>query len=311
MTGTELSSQVQHENEARNVPTIRLQTVLYGNSINELERALLSMSNSLGQAMSHISEWCIVFGDSSPEPLLDAKLIARFEKICIDAAGKFMYQFFGENLGHGGGHNRLHEGSPEDLLLIVNPDGILAPDTVLRLVEALTDGVGIVDARQLPLEHPKEYDAGTGETSWSSLACALTPSKLFSQIGGIDHNTFFMYCDDVDYSWRLRLEGFSAKYCPQARMFHDKRLDSAGNFIAGETERYYSAEAALLLSYKYSRDDVLESLKSVMAASSDPYQQKALVAFQSRQLAGNLPRRLDPEHLIAEFTDGSYGAHRF
>jgi GT2 family glycosyltransferase len=295
--------------EFGNPPTLRLQVVLYRNELDQLRGAVSAAANSLRHA--ELGGWCIALGDCSPEALLDSKAVEEFASLAHEAGGSLEYSFFDENLGHGGGHNRLHEGCEQDLTLILNPDGVLAPDSVAELVAVLQPGVGIVDARQLPMEHPKEYDAATGEASWCSLACALTPSELFRRLGGIDHRTFHMYCDDVDYSWRVRLAGFSARYCPQARMFHDKRIDRFGVFQAGETEKFSSPEAALLLAYKYSRDDVLASLVKTMARSGDPYQTKALSSFQSRKERGDLPERMDPDHRVAEFTKGTYGAHRF
>lgn len=290
-------------------PTLRLQVVLYQNALDQLRRAVAAAANSLRHA--DLRGWRIALGDCSPHPLLSADSLSEFTALAERAGGVLEYTFFDENLGHGGGHNRLHEGCEEELTLILNPDGVLAPDAVAELVKALGPGVGIVDARQLPMEHPKEYDPSTGAASWCSLACGLTPSALFRELGGIDHETFHMYCDDVDYSWRVRLAGFSARYCPEARMFHDKRIDRFGVFQAGETEKFSSPEAALLLAYKYSRDDVLASLVKTMSKSGDEYHARALASFSRRQESGDLPERLDADHRVAEFTRGTYGAHRF
>ena len=288
-----------------------MQLVLYRNDVKELDRAFEAVTNALVQAGTIVSRWVIAFGDSSPEPVCDEDTVQKLLSAARDAGGEFTYDFFGANLGHGGGHNRLHASSDEDLLLILNPDGVLAPDAVSRLITAMTPDTGVIDARQLPMEHPKQYDAITGDASWSSLACALTPSKVFREVGGLDHDTFFMYCDDVDYSWRVRLLGLRARYCPQARMFHDKRLDRDGNFLAGEAEHYYSAEAALLLAYKYSRNDVVAALEKAMDASENEYQARAIAEFRSRRSSGRLPVPIDSDHKVAEFVGGSYGAHRF
>lgn len=292
-------------------PSLRVQSVLFKNEPGEIRRAFEAACGSLGYAGSVISRWVIAYGDSSPSPVLDELAVSELAAAARERGGDFQYSFFGRNLGHGGGHNRLNETNTEDLLMILNPDGVLAPDTTERLVKAMTKDTGVIDARQLPLEHPKEYDPVTGEASWSSLACALTPSEIFSRVGGIDHNTFFMYCDDVDYSWRVRLAGYKAQYCPQARMFHDKRLDPRGNFVAGDSEKYYSAEAALLLAYKYSRGDIVRDLRIAMSASSDPNALKAVKEFDRRQSEGLLPSQIDTEHSVAEFTRGTYGQHRF
>lgn len=296
------------------LPNIRVQSVLYRNNDEELQRAISAATNALGYAKQRgmIGGWSLAFGDSSPEPVLDSGSVAQLTESIVGLGGAFEYDFFDVNLGHGGGHNRLHEhAQTEDLLLILNPDGILAPDAISELIGAFLPGVGIVDARQLPLEHPKWYDPTTFVTSWSSLACGLTSSAIFREVGGIDHETFYMYCDDVDLSWRIRLAGYEARYCPQARMFHDKRIDKLGRFVAGEVEKYSSAEAALLLAYKYSRDDIVENLEAAMSAGDDEYQYRAVTEFAARREMGNLPERLDPNNLVAEFVKGTYGAHRF
>jgi GT2 family glycosyltransferase len=295
--------------DSHNPPTLRLQIVLYENDLTQLRGSVAAAANSLCNA--NLEEWHLLVGDCSPSPLLDQRVIEHFSEYAQGLGGTFEYRFFNENLGHGGGHNLLNEGCKEDLTLILNPDGVLAPDTVSALVAALKPGVGIVDARQLPMEHPKQYDPITGEASWSSLSCAITPSALFFKLGGIDHETFHMYCDDVDYSWRVRLAGYSAIYCPQARMFHDKRIDRFGVFQASETEKYSSAEAALLLAYKYSRLDIVTILEKAMAESGDQYQLKAVAEFKSRCASGKLPVQLDVDNKVAEFTGGVYGAHRF
>lgn len=291
--------------------SLRVQSVLYRNSFDELVRAFGAVTNSLSNASHLLESWVVVFGDSSEDRVLTFEQVDSFERIAERLGGKFAYEFFGQNRGHGGGHNHLQENAEEELLLILNPDGILAPDTITRMILDFSPDTGVLDARQIPMEHPKTYDPITGEASWSSLACAMTSRSVFESVGGIDHETFFMYCDDVDYSWRVRLKGLKARYCPQARMFHDKRLDAEGNFCAGETEKYFSAEAALLLAYKYSRNDVLNALRKGMAESFDSNAKRALREFESRKVAGRLPAQIDLAHEVAEFTEGTYGSHRF
>lgn len=299
------------ETAADVLPTLRVQTVLYENSPVALERSFEALVASLRLSSSELGGWVVVFGDSSSARVVNRAWVEERQRQATAAGGEFEYVFFRQNLGHGGGHNRLFAGSKETLLLIVNPDGIIEPETIPRLLAGLTPATGVLDARQLPMEHPKEYDPATGEASWSSLACALTPARVFREVGGIDHETFFMYCDDVDYSWRVRLAGYSARYCPEARMFHDKRLDAKGLLMAGAAEQYYSAEAALLLAYKYSRNDIVQSLEKMMTASTDGNLQRAVAEFRERRSTGRLPHQIDQLHSVAEFTGGTYGGHRF
>ncbi len=270
------------------------------------------MIGAISKCRDRIGRWTVSYGDSGPAKLLDEGWVAKFEALAAGAGGNFEYEYFDENLGHGGGHNRLHAGSTEDLLLILNPDGVVASDTLVRLLEAMDDRTGVIDARQLPFEHPKDYDASTGIAVWSSLACALTTSKVFREVGGLDHDTFFMYCDDVDYSWRVRLAGYEARYCPQARMFHDKRMDASGMLQASDAEHFYSAEAALLLAYKYSRDDIVAEVRvRLMREHDNPFASQAVASFDKKVAEGHLPNRLDAANEIAQFTGRTYGAHRF
>src|SRR5690606_12759794 len=117
-------------------------------------------------------------------------------------------------------------------------------------------GVGLVEAKQIPIEHPKDFDPETGETSWASTACAMGPLEVFREIDGFDADSFFLYGDDVDFSWRVRLAGYKVIHQSSAFVFHDKRLSHEGRWMSSPAEQYYSAEATLLLTYKWSRSDL-------------------------------------------------------
>ena len=141
----------------------------------------------------------------------------------------------------------------------------------------------MVEAKQLPIEHPKDYDRATGETSWAATACALLPADLLERLGGFDAETFFLYCDDVDLSWRVRLAGRTVVYQPSASVFHDKALGARGAWVAGEAERRFSAEAALLSAYKYDRDDIVAGALQYFGASDEPHLRAAVEEFGRRK----------------------------
>ena len=83
--------------------------------------------------------------------------------------------------------------------------------------------VGMVEARQTPLEHAKEYNTKTGgETEWASTACTVFKTEVYNKINGFDAETFFLYCDDLDFSWRVRLAGYKIIYMPSAIVYHAK-----------------------------------------------------------------------------------------
>ena len=154
------------------------------------------------------------------------------------------------------------------------------PGRSLRTVEPVrSPRVGIVEARQIPLEHPKKFDPVDGSTSWASGACMMIRAELLQQIGGFDGDSFFMYCDDVDFSWRARLAGYQVIHQPSARVFHDKRIQVDGRLVVSDAERYYSAEAALLMAWKYSRPDLVALWSEEMLATSESPKVKAVQEF--------------------------------
>ncbi|QYH34851.1 hypothetical protein [Salinibacterium sp. M195] len=293
--------------------SLTIQSVVYLNEILELERAANAARVSASAAVRSgvITSWKYVVGDCSPSPLFNSDDIRRYEQLASQAGGEFVYEYFDENLGHGGGHNRLAAQGTSDLLLFLNPDGILGPHAVSVLAQCVTDDVGAADARQLPIEHPKEFDAGSGDTSWASGACLMTQTSVFSQSGGFDSETFFLYGDDVDYSWRVKLAGYRVVHCPAARLFHDKRLSVTSDVTATEVERRYSAEASLFLADKFSRPDLVASLSRSFMRQGDSHSRAAVALLESRRASNSLATPLDRQHDVGQFVNGNYALHRY
>jgi GT2 family glycosyltransferase len=120
-----------------------------------------------------------------------------------------------------------------------------------------------------------------------------------------------MYCDDVDFSWRARLGGSRVVYQPSACVFHDKRLDTHGQIVAGEAEVYYSAEASLMMAWKWSNHDALEQVRQELLHSGSATRRRAVEAFDERRLGNWLPAPLDADGKVAQFVGPNYAAHRF
>jgi hypothetical protein len=293
--------------------SLRVQTVLYGNDPAGIARFLDSLARAAecakqAEAVQVVTCW---LGDCSPAPCLDpgGLLAARRRYASLD---RLDHRFFGENLGHGGGHNRLlAEHATEDATLLVNPDTYLSPWLLTELLEGLADpATAVVEARQLPFEHPKHYDPQTGLTGWASGACSLARTTALVEVGGFDADAFFLHGDDVDLSWRIRLAGYRIRHRPAAVVFHDKAL--RGGVVAQSTaERVYSAEAAIMLGWKWSRPDVVAHWSRWFAASGDPAYQEAARRFQARVEERRLPAQLDPDGMIGEFVESYYAVHRF
>ena len=288
-----------------------VQSIVYGNAVDDVVRAARAVANSAAHARELLSSWQLAIGDCSPRPLLSAARVASLTRELEAVGGTFRYEYFDENLGHGGGHNRLEPGAESDLIFILNPDALVGPDTLRELLAAMVDGVGAADGRQLPLDHPKYYEPGTGDASWASGACLITPRATYRQLGGFDHGSFFLYGDDVDYSWRVRLGGLRVIHVPAARVFHDKRLNVAGMLPPSDAERYYSAESALMLAHKYSRPKIVRAISKVFRdGGAGEAGSAALAEYERRRGLGILPTPLDRRHRVGQFIRGNYARHR-
>lgn len=293
--------------------TIQVQSVVYKNEFESLKSAVAAMANAvrvyneLDGGDCHLTYVC---GDGSPAPVLtDAQV-----QFLRDEYGKyvdFKYTIFGENTGSAKGHNWLAKGADAEYLTIMNPDVKVSPHFLREILKPFSDPtVAMVEARQTPFEHQKEYDAHTLETEWATTACCLIRRTVFEELKGFDSDTFFLYCDDLDFSWRLRLAGYRIIYQPLAPVFHGKELTITGGWKPTTAEKYYSAEAALLMAHKWSNPKrVTELLKTF--ENGDENCQKAVREFLKRKKEGRLPQSIDPEHKIARFNGDYYSENRF
>jgi GT2 family glycosyltransferase len=62
------------------------------------------------------------------------------------------------------------------------------------------------------------------EVGFLSGACLAIPRLTWDEVGGFPEE-FFMYCEDVDMSLRLRLRGCRLAVAPRARVIHDYEFD--------------------------------------------------------------------------------------
>jgi GT2 family glycosyltransferase len=295
---------------------VQIQSVLFDPPGGSLERHL----RGIRQAATFLSrdddsfEVAVCFGDCSARPALDASAVASTRSFFSEKEHlSFRYEFFGENLGHGGGQNRLlRERDGADFVLILNPDTCLSPQALVALLALMADAtIGITEARQVPLEHQKAYDEVTGDTSWASGACSLMRSAVFDLVGGFDDTTFFMYCDDVDLSWRARLAGYRVVHQPKAAVFHDKRLSQRGTYVPSDAEKYYSALASVFLAAKYSRPDIVKARLDDLDRSPEAIHKRAASEYRRREAAGILAAPLDPQGSVAQFQTYAYADLRF
>ena len=224
----------------------------------------------------------------------------------------------GSGLGQGAAGKPASDPVPT-FLVMINPDAYVVPDALSELSGSLQDpDVGIAEARQIPLEHPKPYDLATGETPWASGCAMAMPFGLFCSLGGFDP-AFFLHGDDVDLSWRVRMSGKLVRHVVRAAVFHDKRPTASGFPAPTPEEESQGMLARLLLAHRAERAEVIDEWLAWTASHGSPQHRQGAAAFMDRQQDGRLPMpyrellSVDAQTVarVATFVGGEYAEHRF
>lgn len=296
--------------------SLQIQSVLYCNKKESLLKALRSLQRAIQlnkQTTEELGDVCVCYGDASPEAIFTSEEIVELNNEFNDSF-LLKYEFFNENTGSAKGHNRLGEKCESEYMLIMNPDVVVCPRVFHIMLKPFMDPTlkcGMTEARQTPVEHPKDYDEKTYETGWATTAFAIFSTEVFRELNGFDADMFFMYCDDLDFSWRVRMLGKKIYYLPDAIVFHAKTLSAKASWKPTSAEVYYSAEAAILMAYKWSNDQRCSKLRDDFITSGDDNLVRAAKHFDELKKSGKLPVQLDPKHKVAEFVGDYYTKHRF
>jgi GT2 family glycosyltransferase len=104
-------------------------------------------------------------------------------------------------------------------------------------------------------------------------------SEIFHDLNGFDPR-FFLHCDDIDLSWRIRNLGFNLIYCVDATFFHDKSVAKNGFPILSESESFFGPLGALLLAHKYGLKKGLKHMQRDLEKSRDPVHIEILRVFR-------------------------------
>lgn len=154
-----------------------------------------------------------------------------------------------QNLGFAKGYNRaMGKVNSEYIVLLNNDTKILNPKWVQRLVDkaSVDPKIAAVSCKMVSLEDRSLLDSvgGMGIPFWRGFVdigreepdkgqydqegfepfafcggAALIKRRIFMQLGGFD-GKFFLYTEDADLSWRLRLFGYRVGFAPQAQVAH-------------------------------------------------------------------------------------------
>lgn len=89
------------------------------------------------------------------------------------------------------------------------------------------------------------------EIDWALASCMMVRKRVFKQIGLFDEN-FFVYCEDIDWFWRLKKAGLKAHYLPKAKVLHHHLAKSDKKLLSRET--FYHTKSMIYFFRKYWKD---------------------------------------------------------
>jgi len=189
--------------------------VTYHNEIQELARFCKAFEIAVQKMPPHHSVALIWIDNGHPQKPCTPLSQWIPQAVCLPSEG---------NVGYTRSINRIMRQAFEklgvDAFVSANPDGAFHHLTLENFIRHhLSHPTALLEAKQFPEEHPKVFDPQTLETPWSSGCCLFIPKLLYKTIGPLD-DQFFMYMEDVDFSWRTRAMGFPVKLCPDALYAH-------------------------------------------------------------------------------------------
>ena len=187
-------------------------------------------------AQSFVDFEAVVIDNASTDGAVDA-LSLPDERFRIDRPGA--------NLGFAGANNRAARASSAPYIALLNPDTRVAPDWLEQLMPGAKRWPDCPAFRstQLRLDQPDILDGAgdswfAGGVAWRALegrpardnppegetfapcgAAAFYDRARFVELGGFDER-FFCYCEDVDYGFRVRLNGQVCIQLKDALVYH-------------------------------------------------------------------------------------------
>jgi GT2 family glycosyltransferase len=219
-------------NPPSRTPRISIITV-NTNELHRLKQYLPSVTASRG-------DFEILISDNGSRDGSREYLAARYPEVRVVSNGK--------NIGFCAANNRAAESARGEFLVFLNPDTVVDPDWLTRLLEPFADpSVGMTTSKILLMEEPNRINTcgndihltgltlcrGLGrlreafpeseEVAAVSGAAFVIRSDLFRTLGGFDED-FFIYMDETDLSVRARLAGWRCRTAPHSLVWHDYNL---------------------------------------------------------------------------------------
>ena len=182
------------------------------------------------------------------------------------------------NTGFAKAHNDLIRSWPAEYVLVLNPDTILKPDFLERIITALDarsdaasatgkllrlDGMTLDSTGIIMLRSQRHLDRGAGEPDLGQFdkaedvfgpsgAAAVYRMKALEDVaidGQFFDEDFFAYREDADLAWRFRLMGWNSIYVPSAVALHRRRVTPERRAQLSPIINYHSVKNRFLLRF--------------------------------------------------------------
>lgn len=197
---------------------------------------------------------------------------------CSSPGGRIHFLVSPMNLGFAGGNNlgiRLAIGGGADYIWLLNSDTAVTKEALASLVQTAgaTERVGAVQSllfrwgslrridssgqkitaegvRNDASRPPRGADAERGIPIFGACAAsALYDVAALRNVGMFDEE-FFIICEDVDLSFRLRLAGYRVRLCPRSVVFHKVGITTAA-FRNDPVKFYYGYRNECVVALRY------------------------------------------------------------
>lgn len=243
-----------------------------------------------------------------------------------------------ENLGFAAGHEaalQVARSEGADAIWLLNSDTVVEPDALEELVRAWQSrGDGIygalplrrdshgadwidipqkcldIDAVLRPLQRDRDIAFDAGWRARAPLrvgavpgACMLLPLRIVQVHGWLD-TRWFMYCEELDYCWRLRGAGVPSWLVPRARVWHSGSGSQQGRPGVARVMAYYHARNQVELARRYSGRTTMgvvatkKLLRALLALPVDAKRARWLLRGCCDGLRGLMGRRHAPDDYL-------------
>jgi len=194
--------------------------------------------------------WCLVLVDN-PSEFGNARELIQTEVLpkVGESLPEVIFVGMDENTGFSGGHNIAYEKAVDwgaEYVYLFNQDAVIRKDGLRRVAEyaVLHPEYGAVQSRMMRMGTDRlnscgnclhylgfGFSDGNGEVIsvaysrnrphfYASGGAVLVSVNAVKKAGCLFYSDFFMYHEDVDLSWRLRLAGYDIGYCHESSVQH-------------------------------------------------------------------------------------------